>query len=152
MSLTNFTEATNIIASLGDQPIIDNGLSAAQFKAKFDDIGTKLKTYINGTLIPEIEALFSNLGNTLTIDTSNIADDAIKTAKIDDAQITEPLMADNSIDTRAIIDGKVTAAKLGSDITPSNVGIMHGNKTPVASDPGSGEVLLPSGCIYLKHS
>lgn len=49
-------------------------------------------------------------------------------------------------------DGTVTAAKLAADIRPVNVGIMAGTDTPVAANPGAGEVLLPEGMIYLQYS
>lgn len=58
---------------------------------------------------------------------------------------------DNSISTAKIQPGAVTAAKLGSDILPANVGIKMGTATPVASNPGSGQVLLNPGEVYLKY-
>ena len=45
----------------------------------------------------------------------------------------------------ALPDGFVTAAKLGSDILPANVGIKHGTATPTTATLAPGE-------IYLKHS
>jgi hypothetical protein len=53
MSLTNFTGDTSIISGLADEP----SLTSAQLKAKFDEAGTSIKTFINGTLEPEIERL-----------------------------------------------------------------------------------------------
>ena len=55
--MTNFTKDMNIIAALDDEPNDVGGLTAAQLKAKFDEGGLALKTFINGTLIPEAEAL-----------------------------------------------------------------------------------------------
>ena len=53
MSLTNFTGDTSVISGLPDEPT----LTSAQLKAKFDEAGTSIKTFINGTHNPEIEQL-----------------------------------------------------------------------------------------------
>ena len=44
----------NIIQALDDEPNDVGGLTSAELKAKFDEGPNKIKTYINGTLIPEI--------------------------------------------------------------------------------------------------
>ena len=44
----------NIIQKLDDEPNDVGGLTSAELKAKFDEAGNTIKTYINETLIPEI--------------------------------------------------------------------------------------------------
>ena len=46
--------------------------------------------------------------------------------------------------TTPVADGEVTAAKLGSDILPANVGIKFGTAVPTTSD-------ITPGQIYLKY-
>ena len=53
MSLTKFTESTNVISQLPDEPT----LTSAELKAKFDEAGGKIKTYLNDTLTTETEQL-----------------------------------------------------------------------------------------------
>jgi hypothetical protein len=53
MSLTKYTERTDVISQLSDQP----ALTSAQLKAKFDESGTKIKNYLNNTLTTEVEQL-----------------------------------------------------------------------------------------------
>lgn len=55
MALSNFTENVAIVSTLDDNPI-ETGQCAdsAALKAKFDDGVGKVKTWINGTLIPFI--------------------------------------------------------------------------------------------------
>lgn len=55
----------NVIAQLTDEPNVDDGLTAAQLKAKFDEGGLAIQTYINGTLKNEIDGIEngSNLGS-----------------------------------------------------------------------------------------
>lgn len=50
-----------------------------------------------------------------------------------------------SVGTDELDDGGVTAAKLGSDILPSNVGIKMGTATPTTST-------ISEGQIYLKYT
>lgn len=61
MSLTKFTEDTNVISELDDTP----SLTASQLKAKFDQVGTAIKGYINNTLTGEVEQLVATEKSTL---------------------------------------------------------------------------------------
>ena len=61
MSLTKFTENTNVISELPDAP----SMSAQEIKAKFDEAGTKIKNYINNTLTEETEQLVSGTKTSL---------------------------------------------------------------------------------------
>lgn len=56
MALTEFTKDMAIIQKLEDEPNDVGGLTAAQLKGKFDEGGTALKEYINGTLLPQLAA------------------------------------------------------------------------------------------------
>ena len=55
MSYTKLTEDMNIIAKLSDEPNAEDGLNAAQLKAKFDQGGNILKVFLND-LIDELDA------------------------------------------------------------------------------------------------
>lgn len=55
------------------------------------------------------------------------------------------VVADGAIGTAQLADTSVTAAKLGSDILPSNVGIKYGTAEPTTSD-------ISNGQIYLRYS
>lgn len=79
MSLTKFTENTNVISQLDDTPAI----SSTELKGKFDESGTKIKDYINNTLTVETEqlvaaekqslqTLISNLDTELKEDINNV--------------------------------------------------------------------------------
>lgn len=78
MAFTKVVKDMGIIAALDDLPNETGGLTAAQLKAKFDEGGASLKTYINDTLVPEIEssAAAASLGAKSVADTdSNIQDE-----------------------------------------------------------------------------
>lgn len=54
LEITYMDGDLNIIQALDDEPNDVGGLTSAELKAKFDEAGNTIKTYINGTLIPEI--------------------------------------------------------------------------------------------------
>lgn len=73
MAIPKFTEDLNVIASLGDNPKRDNGLSSQQFKAKFDEAPLLLQEYINDVLIPIVENTTPGLyGVTMTLTTATL--------------------------------------------------------------------------------
>lgn len=53
MAFTQFTRDMDIIAKLSDTPNVDDGLTAAQLKEKFDEGGRAIKDYINHVLLVE---------------------------------------------------------------------------------------------------
>ena len=61
VNLTNLTANVNNIQGLSDRPNIADGITAQQLKALFDKAGSDIKTYINGTLIPELEAQLNQM-------------------------------------------------------------------------------------------
>ena len=69
-----------------------------------------------------------------TFTTSPVADGSITDAKIVSTGISR------------IANGAVTAAMLGSDILPANVGIKHGNHNPPTTSD------ISDGQIYLYHA
>lgn len=66
MSLTKLTEDLNIIQALDDEPNDVGGLTAAQLKAKFDQAGGAIKTYLNETLTPELDTALAGKTGTGT--------------------------------------------------------------------------------------
>lgn len=89
MSLPVFNEDLNIIAALGDEPNLDDGLTANQLKAKFDEAANKIKAYINGDLKSTVDGLANGTG---------LANKAVKTAKIDDHAVTKQKIALGAVD------------------------------------------------------
>ena len=54
--LSKFLEDMKIIQALDDEPNDVGGLSAEELKAKFDEAGILLQTWINNTFIPALIA------------------------------------------------------------------------------------------------
>lgn len=55
INITNLTANVNNIQGLSDRPNTADGITSQQLKEKFDKAGTDIKSYINNTLIEELE-------------------------------------------------------------------------------------------------
>lgn len=114
-----FQKDMSIIRKLEDEPNDVGGLTATELKAKFDEGGDALKEYINGTLIPGIEALLNALNEYKAekselqdVVLGQIPDGTITTEKLADESVTTGKVADESITTAKVADGAVTKEKL----------------------------------------
>lgn len=63
MAINSFNDSVTIIHDLGDNPNIDNNLSADQLKDKFDAAAVLIKNYINNTLVGAINANIANIAS-----------------------------------------------------------------------------------------
>ena len=121
MAFTQFTKDMEIIAKLSDTPNVDDGMTADQLKAKFDEGGKAIKEYINGTLLPECEApITADRIATGAVTASKLGVSAVTSGKINDGSVTNPKIADGSVTNAKIADGAVTAAKLATKSVPSS--------------------------------
>ena len=160
MSLSSFSGDVDVIAGLGDTPTIDDNLTTAQFKAKFDYAANLIKTYINSTLVPYINntllakvtgtagVVKTNSSGVLSagqiaradiansaISTDQLADRSITAVKIGSYQITDNELHGNCVVTSKIADGAVTKVKLGSDVDYEAVGVHVVTAVPTSSSP-----------------
>lgn len=97
MAVSTFTTDLNIIAALDDEPNDAAGLTASQAKAKFDEAGLTLQSYLNDTMIPELDAV--HLPYDYTVSGGQTLKEAVE-------ELTAGVMP----------DGSVTPAKLSGDI------------------------------------
>ena len=64
MAISLFNKDVQNVSALSDLPNTEEGLTSAQLKAVFDQAGVDIKTYINSTLVPQIN---NALARTLTV-------------------------------------------------------------------------------------
>ena len=162
MALTQYTDDTNIIASLADEPNDSDGLTATQLKAKFDENADNIVDFINDTLLAELAATTAgssgadNIGYGGDIPASDVAealdllysagsgsippDDSITTAKIVDANVTTAKIANSNITTAKIADDAITVDKLKPTLT---FGVNP--KANAATVTASGDWVVPAG-------
>ena len=63
MEFPKLTENLSIISALGDNPGTDDGLSAEELKAKFDQAALILQRYLNNTLVEKLNEIFALIKN-----------------------------------------------------------------------------------------
>ena len=127
-----------IIAKLSDTPNVDDGLTAAQLKDKFDEGGKALKEYINNVLL--VEAM-----------------ERPKFAGLVKSNGREFVQAQAGVDYLAeLANGSVTKAKLGSDVTAEALGGAVPSVTKTATLSASGwsskkQTVTVSGITTSQH-
>ena len=109
MALSEYTGATNYIAQLDDQPNDNNGLSAAELKAKFDQFGTEFIEYFNETHVPEVETAINAAAQ-------GISTDGVDGSLIIDGTITSEKFDEGAVITESITDEAVTLGKLEASV------------------------------------
>ena len=106
MPITPISADMAIISALNDEPNDVAGMTSAELKAKFDEAGQTLKTYINGTLLPGLTAGNVAFTPCVEVPDADNAQDAIKNVQ---RQIVGIVLGQ-------IPDGTVTAAKLSAEL------------------------------------
>jgi len=115
--------------------------------------GNALAVASGGTGAETASAARTNLGlgalaTVATVDTAQIADDAITTVKILDANVTSAKLATNAVTTVKITDANVTTAKIADDAITS-AKILNNNVTAdelnVSGNGTAGQALLSDG-------
>lgn len=139
MALPAFETNLNIIQQLEDEPNDVGGLTAAELKAKFDEAGLTIQTWINETLLPAmiaanlafakttdipaetVQAAIENVQESSAAATQELGNTISATKESLQGQITENYNALHEELLQAVIgsipDTSVTYRKLASDIT-----------------------------------
>lgn len=114
MAFTQFTRDMDIIAKLSDSPNVDDGLTADQLKAKFDEGGKAIKDYINNTLL--VEALEKPTFTGL------VKSDGRGFVQAEAGTDYQAPMGAGSVTSNMLGSGVVTKEKLGGDVTAAALG------------------------------
>ena len=149
-TFTKCTAATNIVSQLSDTPNVTEGLSGDDLKAKFDKAGTDLKTYINDTLIAELEGtgcaaklgiatitgmtaanVQAALAELYAAVSAGLGTGEVKTANIDDGAVTTAKVADS-----AITYAKTTGVQKVHSATTATIPVLTANTDETVSVTG----------------
>lgn len=130
INITDLTANVNNIQALSDRPNTADGITAQQLKERFDKAGADIKTYINSSLITQLEGYLNEAkthietleglmdGFDTRIDT--IEDNYVTTS---DSRLTNSRQCNNSFDNWS------TAR--------SNLKVGYGTSLPGSADNGS---------------
>ena len=113
MALTTYSGDTDYISQLDDQPNDNDGLSAAELKAKFDQSGTEFIAFFNEEHLPEAEAAIAAAAQGISsegVNGSYIVDNTITNGKLCSTSGSEAVV------TNVIRDEAVTKEKLEQDV------------------------------------
>lgn len=137
MAFTRVDDSASLVSQLDNKPNLMTGMTPAKLKAWFDDLGLALKSYINETLLAELEGM-SGAGNIgigaitgLTaatvqgalaelkeaIDgatTGQLPSGSVSTAKLANLAVTTEKLGELAVATTKLADAAVTAAKLAA--------------------------------------
>jgi hypothetical protein len=120
MPLTKCTTDTAVIADLGTTPD-ERGLTTEEFKAKFDEASTGLKTYINDTLIPEIEAQSGLIGNNPAVRVTHSTNQSISSGTINILAFNSERYDTHNMHDNATNNSRLTCKVAGKYIATANV-------------------------------
>ena len=98
MAIATFNEDVEIISQLSDYPNDDDGLEPDELKAKFDLGSVLIKEYINGVLIPAIEAAVEAAARGITfegISGTDIQDGTVYSNKLSSESGNEAVASGN---------------------------------------------------------
>ena len=111
MGFTRFTDNVSIHQSMADEPNVDDGLSAEQLKAKFDEPAEKTQTAINN-LMSELEAK----DGASSIGAYPLAEGDTSEANVG-AKLSYLLEEIQGTSMGQVPDGSITKTKLASDFS-----------------------------------
>lgn len=136
MTLSPFNKDVNIVSKLDDDPNNTGGLTAAEFKARFDEAAGLIKAWLNGTHVPELQKLadivaiietVKTLQTELTSDDSAIPTSAAVLKAIQDAGGGDMSTGTYDKDKDGVVDfadAANTAKKLANSITFALTGYL----------------------------
>lgn len=113
MALTKLAEDLNIVSALDNEPNDVTGLTAEQLKAKFDEAGNKIKTYINNTLTTEADDSFATKAEVQDVVLGQIPDGSLMQTKFDatlSAKIDGAIQPEDMIDNNVSVSPDVATA------------------------------------------
>ena len=162
MSFPKLDKDLAIISKLGDNPNIDDGLSAEALKAKFDEAAQILQKFLNEDLIAELDRLFAG-GDSVPVDGLNM-NGPINMNEWPLQNVRDPSSEHEAVNLRYALANFLSAARsingytLDKDIvltaedvgarsktwlpTPAEIGVRN----LVATDPNN------DGNVILKYS
>ncbi len=100
VTLTPCSADVTVIQGLSDRPNENDNLTSSQLKAKFDKAGSDIKTYLNSTLINQVESAFSDVDTAMTTLDSNLSGKIGTLSNLNTTSKTNLVSAVNEVNTK----------------------------------------------------
>lgn len=166
--LTRFPGEVDTISQLSDQPNDNDGLSADQLKAKFDQFAAEFKEFFNETSLPEIESGLSaaaagigptGISGSILLDGSVTAEklmgtsgrEAVKTEVVRNKAITKPKLEQSVQDVLDSVSGKTTHLTASISLPAASWSNNQQTRT-VAGVTSSNVVIATAGTDDTSHN
>lgn len=155
MALPKFLEDVNIISKLEDEPNDVGGLTAEEFKARFDAAPNLIKQYINELLLPkiesDIEAAAKGISAGSGIDGSTLRDGSVSSDKLSPGSVTSEKLGLNAVKTAHLANASVTADKLADEsVTTKKVEDGAITREKIADKAISADKIFPGAVVSEK--
>lgn len=170
MAFTPCSADVTNISSLQPRPNDMDGLSAAQLQALFDKVGSDLKTYINSTLLTELEgtggagnigieaitgltattiqAALEELLTTISgIVVGQLGDDSVETGMLQSDCVTEPKLADAAVTSDKLASGAVETGKIADGAVTTDKLSSGAATTAKIADAAITEAKISTGAV-----
>ncbi len=156
--IRELTQSLDIISALENEPNDEGGLTASELKAKFDESGNAIKSYINGTLIPDVSGAIREEVGAAVVAAGNMPSGGsegqvvVKNSDADyDLRFSDmPTSADTLTSARTIRTNLSSADAAGfdgsADVEPGVTGVLpSSNGGTGANNPGAAALSLGRG-------
>lgn len=140
MSIPKLTADLAVIQKLADLPNSTDGLTAQELKARFDQAGLEIQTWINESLVPALQAQHIPFAASAQINAENIQD-AIAAVQ---GQIRDAASG-------TIVNGSVTREKLASDLLARVFGGLPWISMAEPDSSDNPDTDFPVGQVWLRH-
>lgn len=151
MNLTPLSDDLNIIAKLDDEPNDVGGMTPSELKSRFDLAGNIIKAYLNGSLLPMLQAVADTAANiegiegvlhTLVNDDTRLVTGKAVAEAMESHGYGDMMKATYDTDN----DGKVDTAELADKavkLRTARTIALSGGATGSTSFDGSGNATIP---------
>lgn len=158
MALTTYTADTAVIAALADEPNETDGLTAAQYKAKFDKGMTDYKAWFNATHIPELDAV--HLPYDYTVVGGQTVKEAVDEAvlgTIPDSTITAAKFASSAYNSEAEAEagtaetGIMNPLRVAQAVTAQGLKVQSGTLTNISTSATAALTGTPA-VVFVRYT
>ncbi len=137
MAIEQFVKDMNIISALADEPT----QTATELKAKFDEGGNALKTYINNTLKPYLDGMEDQIPKTYGAVSTILEEDLVASRAVMSSSEGKIAASEVTAEELSYLSGVTSSVQ--TQLSSKQNKITYGTQTP--SDGSEGDIYIQYG-------